>query len=727
MKLLLIPIALLTVFLAKAQQPVYEDVPFMQDKSEYLFLDNSLQADMRKVSVDRNHVIQILSDRGILQVGNISIVEQRLYRTLIDKIIIDMKLYRGQYVYLTPEAILSNAWAGELYLNYDLPDAKVFDGGANFDFLIGSDKKVVYVDKTGEVWNHKLFKGIDLLDIKYDKYYNGFWILTDGRLCFFNAKTKEIDKRLDGTGFKAFTLLKNHSELIIATDNGYVVFDKGLNKISRINQKLPCVKLTDVEEIDGKLWFGSENGAFMLKSDGKFNYYASRRWLPDNKVKSVSAGEDNSVLILTSKGLATISFQLMTLYDKAVLFEKQLLKRHNRNGFNAKFIMKIPGDLTSGSMTDSDNDGLWTSMSLGSQVYRYAVTGSAEALENIRQSFDAMERLHNINPVKGFPSRSFERVGFKVNDRDRWHEVEGGIWDWKGTTSSDEAIGHYFVFTLIIELVDDADLKQRAIKLIDSMTQHLIDNDLYFVDVDGKPTKWGRWNPDYVNSFPENVGDRKLNSSNIIAFLQTGYHYTGKEIYKKKAYELMVKYGYLDNLLRPMAEIGKVTDGDKHAMDLSSAWNHSDDEMYFLSYPYLYTYAFDNDLRLKYKEAIRDHWETERPEKDALWNFCYAITGADEFDLEESAWFLREYPLDLIDWTVKNSGRKDIELLPENFRHQTTKELLPPDEKPVYKHNTNMFRIDGGSNGGREYSAGDIYLLPYWMGRYLGVISEPAK
>ena len=46
---------------------------------------------------------------------------------------------------------------------------------------------------------------------------------------------------------------------------------------------------------------------------------------------------------------------------------------------------------------------------------------------------------------------------------------------------------------------------------------------------------------------------------------------------------------------------------------------------------------------------------------------------------------------------------------------------MPPDERPMSKHNGNAFRLDGGSGGRREYS-GDIYLLPYWMGRYLGLI-----
>lgn len=69
----------------------------------------------------------------------------------------------------------------------------------------------------------------------------------------------------------------------------------------------------------------------------------------------------------------------------------------------------------------------------------------------------------------------------------------------------------------------------------------------------------------------------------------------------------------------------------------------------------------------------------------------------------------------------KNSHRKDLEFLEPNFREQTTRNVLSPDERPMRKYNANAFRLDGGNNGSREYS-GDIYLLPYWLGRYLNII-----
>lgn len=223
------------------------------------------------------------------------------------------------------------------------------------------------------------------------------------------------------------------------------------------------------------------------------------------------------------------------------------------------------------------------------------------------------------------------------------------------------------------------------------------------------------------------IGDRKIYSSNIIAFLQVAYHFTGKELFRNKATELIEKYGYLDNLMRPFSEIGRApADADEWSKMLSEEWNHSDDEMYFLAYWSLYPYAFNDELKEKYREAIRDHWEWERPEKNPLWNFCYAMTGAIEFDLDESIWHLKEFPLDLIQFETKNSHRKDIEFVEKNFWGQTTTEVLPPDERPHVKHNHNFFDLDSGDRN-CELSAGDTFLLPYWMGRFLGVISAPGK
>lgn len=479
--------------------------------------------------------------------------------------------------------------------------------------------------------------------------------------------------------------------------------------------------------IHGNYWYGTDSGAFMERPDGGLSYYQGERWLPGDTVIHIAPGPDSSVLILTHKGLAQLCFESWTLKKKAAYYEKQVRSRHIRYGFNATLGEMENGNLDRGVLKDSDNDGLWTAMYLASQAFRYAVEGAEEALQNCRESLDAMESLFRVNPVQGFPSRSFERRGYLsyLADRDRWQHASDPNWDWKATTSSDEAIGHMFAYGVIAELVEDTALKAQAIRLMDSLMTHIVEHDLYLVDYDGKPTTWGKWHPDYVNARLEMVGDRKLNSSNIISMLQTAYHFTHKEVFKEKAYELMEDHGYLENLLTPMREIGPApAEADDWDRMLSESWNHSDDEMYFLGYWGLYRYAFTDSLKSVYKEAILDHWEMERPEKEGLWNIFTAMTGVEDYDREAALWYLREYPLDLIDWDVHNSHRKDLTFVATNFRGQTTVEVLPPDERPIRRHNANTFQLDReGGKGRREFSAGDIWLLPYWMGRYLGVIS----
>ncbi len=742
-------------------QPLHKDTVFLQAYSIKYEIDhtkNPYNISLSKVRCDRNGIVQVYSSKGILtkSEGQLlypgELVHDVSYRPLLDKKIKDIALYQNQFVYADDKAILSNAWAGKLYSLHSMPGVTMFCGGEAFSFLLTDGTSIQYL-KDSKLLS-ELKANDKVIDISFDNKRNLFWLLGEHSVCVFNATTKSLHTKFKGDGLTCFALTNSNNELVVGTHNGYFKINAvtGLLEGS-INNRLPCTDLTVVKEINSNLWFGSMNGAFMLQADGKFKYYSSQRWIPVNLVRDISEGSNHSVLILTDQGLGEIHFTPFTLLDKATYFEQQVRARHIRLGFNATISGMKNGDVTTGSLEDSDNDGLWTSMYLGAEVFRYAATKSPEALQNCRESLDAMERLYTVTPLKGFPSRSFERRGYEISDVHKANKADTGLkqeypgnagvqspfevwrhaeipeWDWKSTTSSDEAIGHMFVFGAIAELIDVSEIKNKAIKLMDALMQHIVDHEMYMIDWNGNPTPWGRWNPEYVNKRPKIVGDRKLTSSNIISMLQTAYNFTGKKIYKEKAFELMNKYGYLENLMRPMKEIGYApADADELSKDLSDGWNHSDDEMYFLGYWGLYRYAFNDTLKNKFKSAILDHWQIERPEKEGAWNIFTAITGVKHFDLNEAVWYLQKYPLDLIDWKVKNSERKDIDFIPQNFRRQSIKEVLPPDELPTTRHNSNRFDMDGGDdNGGSEYSAGDIWLLPYWMGRYLKVITVPVN
>lgn len=715
-------------------QVVYQDKPFAQVYSIKYYLDKPGQP-LLGVATDRNGVIQVLSADGLLHpVGGQflhpgHLVPSRTYRPLTDMTLAAVGAHDRQLVYLDKRAVLSNAWAGKLFAEHQLPQARLFVGSPDFTFLVSDGKALHLVSDSQVLWRGKLAEDT-VLSIQFQPATGLFWVLGRKGLYTLSGKEPALTNVLNGADFTAFALSSRGNRLLIGTRNGYLEVDPVSKKqVGQIHRNLPVTDITALTEVNGQFWFGSSAGAFALQPDGKFDYYNGERWLPGNAVTHIAPGPGRSVLILTTNGLARLETKMMTLYEKARFYEDQVRTRHIRNGFNASLDGLTKGDLATGFLSDSDNDGLWTSMYLGGEIFRYAVTKDPDALQNCRESMDAMERLYTITPIPGFPARSFERAGYikQLHDPNRWQHSPQPGWDWKATTSSDEVIGHIFAFGAMAELVDDQGLKHRAITLIDTVMSHIIRNDLYLIDYDGKPTQWGKWNPEYVNAFPTNVGDRKLNSSNIVAMLQTAYHFTKKEKYRKTALELMQKHGYLENLMRPMRLIGQAPENaDDHSKNMSESWNHSDDEMYFVGYWGLYRYAFDESLRAKFKQAILDHWEAERPEKEGAWNIFTALTGTKTFDLNEAAWYLREYPLDLIDWEIRNSHRNDIELIPANFRNQTTKEVLSPAERPIQRHNSNAFTLDRTrGNGTSEHSAGDIWILPYWMGRYLGVISAP--
>lgn len=716
----------------------YTDTTFLQDYAVKYYAPGQQGIPFRRVYANHDGNVQVLAADGLkhLKDGRFlypgQVVEDRTYRFMSAKNIADMLLLDGQFVYLDRDAVFSNAWSGRLYVKHGLTNPTAFAANDRRQFLVTDGHTVHVVRDDSVTWKGTVPGGKLLQVASHPGQPDHFYLLAPDAVYRFSATDNQLVPIYQGASLTAFDIDVTSNQLIIGTADGYLRYDLQQGApVGDLRRRLPWNTITTVRSIGGRHWFGTPRGAFVVNRDESINYYAGQRWLPGDEVVHIAVGRDSSVLVLTSAGLGAIHFKPMTLHEKATYFEQQVRQRHIRNGFNATLSGLVDGDLSTGFLSDSDNDGLWTSLYLASQAFRYATTGEQQALDNTIESLDAMARLYDVTPVPGFPARSYERRGAGdtrgvLADPERWQLAGHPDWYWKATTSSDEAIGHIFAFGVVAELVSHEETRQQAIRLIDTLMGHIVQNDWYLVDYDGQPTTWGRWNPTYVNGFPISVGDRKLNSSNIIAMLQTAYHFTGKSIYKEKALDLMDNHGYLENLLRPMSGIGKAPeDADDWSAMLSSAWNHSDDEMYFAGYWGLYRYAFDDTLKAKYKAAILDHWEAERPEKEGAWNIFAAITGVQDVDLDEAVWYLKEYPLDLIQWAMQNSHRNDIEPLPPNFRNQTTKHVLPPDELKISRHNANRFILDGG-NGTAESSAGDIWLFPYWMGRYLGVIDGPS-
>lgn len=700
-------------------QAQYADVPFKQPVSvRFENAPELTDATFKKVLVDYNQNVYVLTDKGLYRDYGSKLSRDVLYRAQADLNPVDVTIQEGSgYLYFLYEnKFFTNAHAGIIYS--DLPE------NAYNKILVNANYDVLFVGKQkGALYK----RGIKTSDLKLP---SGKLVNLYVHKSKFYYQTKDRIYGLEGTkwetihkGKEISSLAFVNNEIVVGTGNGYYSVNMLTGKtIQERETRLPVPSINNVVLVEDKLWFTSNNGAFQKDTD-HYNYFASKRWLDNNNLVDIAADEEGNVYLLSETGLNKIEYKNVTLADKAEHYQNNIRKYHLRYGFISATSFKNLGDITTMQVYDHDNDGLWTSFYLTSQAFRYAVTGEEKARRYVWESFESFERLLTVNPLKGFPSRTFERRGV-ITGHHAWRPSQEKEWDWKGTTSTDEYIAYLFIGAVMDQLVATTEEeKQRVANFIDAFMMHIIENDYYFVDQDGKPTLWGRWNPEYVNMFPKDVYDRRLNSIHLIAGMQLAYKLTGKEIYKTEAYRVMDEWGYRENMFLKMEDMG-INPVDYNGIQMGDGWNHSDDEMAFLTHWVSYFYAFDEELKQEYVKAFRDHWEIEIPERNALWNTIqYAISG--DIDQESTIWHLTEFPWDLMPYGMKNSHRKDLEFLPENLRGQTTKELISPLERRAHRHNSNPFNLD--SKDSHEMLVGDEFLLPYWMGRYLGVISVPEK
>ena len=693
------------------------DLPFRQAISIKYSSPELMNDAFKKIAIDYDDVVYVLSNKGLFRVQGQSLVLDLRFTPLAKKIPLDITIQEslGYLYYLYDDKVLTNAHAGIPY--------SILPKGKYNQLVVSAEGTILLAGKQslGFVRNNLLSDfAMPSNEIIRHIYIHAGVFYALGKQTIYRFAGNQISPLYTSVDIKTIAFDKN--EILIGTEKGYYGIHNSSGKISfALQDKIPVPNIQCLLVAEGNIWAGTNEGAFMKESEGSFRYYASQRWLKDNHVSNIAADSKGNIYCLTKTGLNQIQFLSQTLSRKTAYFQDKIRQRHIRYGLISEVFFQKPGDFTTAEMKDTDNDGLWSSFYLGSQAFRYAVTKEKIAKRYAWESFEAFERLLTINPLKGFPSRTFERIGYRNSDQEAWRKSQDPEWEWKGTTSSDEFVGHLFATAVMNQFVAETpDEKKRVADFIDQILTHIISNNYYFIDADGKPTRWGRWNPEYLNGYPESISDRKLGSTTIIAGLQLGYALTGKIIYKTEAMRLINQHGYLKNILIKCNKI-KITPGYTHlGITMGDGWNHSDDEMSFLTYWVLYHYAFTNSLKMKYAEVIRDHWNAELPERDGLWNLITKGT-AGVYDKASTFWYLREFPIDLISWSVKNSHRKDLIFLPENLRGQTTQKQIPLAEQPMHRHNTNPFDLDGGDDG-RSELAGDEYLLPYWMARYLQVI-----
>ncbi|MCK6546417.1 hypothetical protein L6R52_11255, partial [Myxococcota bacterium] len=478
---------------------------------------------------------------------------------------------------------------------------------------------------------------------------------------------------------------------------------------------------------DGGFVVATPEGAMrMIARDlgPEWRAYNADRWIPSKDVRGVAAADDplGPIWLATGLGLAEITARRITLEEKLAPFVERILLRHDRDGAVADSHLTTRGDLSTNIPWDSDNDGSWTSYWLRGECYRWKVTGDPAAKENFDKALDAMLRLRDVTGTDHFLARAvIRKEGCRLDDCDdpddgKWFTSPDGEWWVKRDTSNDEVIAHLGMMGQAYDLCADDAQKQRIRDHVGGIVGGIMENGWQLIDpITNAVTTYGQFDPAYVNeSIPGIFGDGGVRSLEILAGLTLAHYLTGEVRFLDGKRELMLRHGYDDNAEREL----------EYPVRLQ---NQDNDEMAVWAWMVIVRYEADPELAERWQRAWQKNWDLKFGfQQAAWWNLVHAYNGGAELELESTLRWLRIAPVDMIRWQVVNTNRRDLVPAGDTFGPgkwmRSDGRIIPYDERPLDRWNTDQFKADGGFDGWIEMDGADI-LEPYWKARYYGWIT----
>ena len=332
---------------------------------------------------------------------------------------------------------------------------------------------------------------------------------------------------------------------------------------------------------------------------------------------------------------------------------------------------------------------------------------------------------------------------------------------------------------------EDPELGELIVNAVAKFAQHIVDNSYCLVDGSGQPTTWGKFSRTYLHN-GQVLGGAPLQTSVLLCLFKLAAYLTGdqkwEDEYRMAALDEQYQFAeimtqnrerynmailefansvseVLGFILRPL--VGTKTFNALYRMIL----NYSDEEMAMLAYYLLFQMEDDEELLGYFREGLEGWWYSMSFSENPLWYYIYQLAYPNETKtdyygnslVETAAWALSRHPIDTRRYGASNSNRDDIaELDLDDFGIDGTGELsysldgykplfrnsdndilqiiglvlglnnfdwavAPFDERAMHKYNGSTYEMDNCYNP-NEMEGSTTYSLPYWMGRYHGML-----
>jgi hypothetical protein len=359
---------------------------------------------------------------------------------------------------------------------------------------------------------------------------------------------------------------------------------------------------------------------------------------------------------------------------------------------------------------------------------------------------------------------------------------------YKGDTSTDEIVGHLFIYKIAYDILSNSNPEEKAlkhliVKTVTNLAQHYIDNGYSLVDATGEGTTWGKTTRNYFNS-DFTLEDNSLNSLVVLDTFKLAYYMTGQLKWEdeylllanKKPFEYAKLAGtywahwmWINKNIdyEPSSNLYMLSKGASKVEMRRHAYyclNHSDEEMAMLGYYLLFQMETNKALLKEYRVGLNGWWESIKKSENPLWYYIYQLaypntpkTDAYKNNLVQTAsWALSRHPIDTVEYQAYIPGSRsdvlkdnslsinpnivigkrtsitdrenaDIPLnktLDPNYNPENIYQIkvLPQDERSLHKFNGTTF-TDISSSNSNDTESSTTYTLPYWLGRYHGMLN----
>jgi uncharacterized protein (TIGR03437 family) len=332
--------------------------------------------------------------------------------------------------------------------------------------------------------------------------------------------------------------------------------------------------------------------------------------------------------------------------------------------------------------TRCGDSALWTGAYLAAESFRYNVTRTADALKNVKAALAGLKALTDVTGDDRLarcmaPASSPYAAGIASEEA---HNTihQNPPWIWVDNTSRDEVVGAFFGLGAAFDLVDDATVKSGisdlAVRLIGFVAQH-------------------QWSPnnEILNTF-------QLRPEELQMLLQVVQH---------------VNPANAVNGPPPFLPIDAAVSFD--ILGIGSYFKFNLDYMSFYNLIRLQSNA---DNRAAYQIA-RDFTASHQ---NAFFDIIdRAVNGPDATRDAEMRSLLDQWLQ-----RPRRDASVDVSKIVPVCGSEACQPVPVPLRPPTdFLWQRDPFQLSGGGSGSIE-NAGVDYILPYWMGRYYGVISETA-